>query len=371
MVIVGAGIIGAACAAALAKAGLRVRVLERGRTGGGTTAAGGGMLSLATKSPGAALRLARRSLASTVAIGEQREIGLRRGGSLTLARGAADAAQLAERARLLVGEGVEARLLKGEQARAAEPCLSAAVAGALHCPGDAQVDPALLCAALLAEARAAGAVVEEGEEVIAIAASDGRVTAVRTAGGTIAAERVLIAAGAWSAALLAPFDPRWRDWLLPRAGALLRSDPEPPLARHLLLEAGYFAGKRADNESVSFTLQQTWDGRLLLGGWRAFRGFDPGDAPAAAIRARGGEFVPSLARARFAATSVGLRPWTPDGLPLVGPVGPEGLWVAAGHEGDGVAMAAVTGEIVAAGMTGGGATEDAVALRPARLAERG
>src|SRR5262249_1889356 len=144
----------------------------------------------------------------------------------------------------------------------------------------------------------------------------------------------------------------------PRRGVLLRSGPQPATVRRVLLEASYYAAKLdAAETSLSFSLQQLCDGSLLLGGTRSFSGFN-GVAPTAAgpsaFRARAVDFGPSLAGIPFPPAPVGSRPWTPDGLPLVGPTGIDGFWIAAGHEGDGVTLAPATAEIIAALITGAG-----------------
>ncbi len=370
VVIVGGGIVGVACAATLARTGQCVVLLERGTIGGGSTRAGGGMLSLQTKRAGAHLRLARRSMSLLREFGDRRaeEIGLRWSGGLTLARDEEEVAALGERAALLREAGVEAELLDAAAARETEPALSPAVRGALRCAEDGQVDPALFCRALAAAAREAGAEVREGTPVFGLTTEGERVTGVECSTGRLDTGAVVIAAGAWSAELARPLGIAWP--IVPRRGLLLRSRLGPARVRHLLLDAEYCAAKTVPAAvAFSFSLQPAWDGRLLLGGSRLFVGFDTGTQPeeAAELRRRGEELLPFLEETSFAETSVGFRPWTPDGLPLVGPGPLDGLWVAAGHEGDGVTLALATAEILAAQMAGEAAGEDAAALEPGRL----
>jgi len=376
VLIIGAGIIGVTCAEALARAGARVVLLDRRRALQGCTAAGGGMLTLQTKAPGAAMRLARRSmtLIREAAQRYETEIGLRWCGSMILARTPAEVAHLQARATDLRAAGVEVELLDASEARAAEPELAPAVLAGSRCDTDGQVDPALFGPAALDAALRCGAQLREETDVTEIAVARGRVLGVRTSDGIIESGAVVVAAGAWSTNLLTPIDPAWEARIVPRRGVLLRSDRQPPLARPLLLEASYYPQKSAGRgEARAFSLQQLWDGRLLLGGTRSFAGFGdalPTDAERGRILARAAGFLPALAAVPFPAASAGLRPWTPDGLPLVGPTTIDGLYLAAGHEGDGVTMAAVTAEIIAALITGGDQPFDAAALDPARLTER-
>lgn len=371
VIVIGAGVVGAACAEALAVAGLRVLVLERGGVAGGTTGAGGGMLTLLTKRPGPHLRLARRSHDLLAALEPVliEQIELRWCGGLMLARTEDEPAELAARAEALRAAGLPVELLDPAAARLLVPGLSTGITEALYSPADGQVDPVRYCAATIERAAARGAVLREGVEVEAILGRE-RVRGVRTPEGDLEAGAVVVAAGVWSGALLAGVDSDWAERIVPRRGVLLRSPPHRQLAGPLLLEAGYYAAKTVPLlETIAFSLQQAADGRLLLGGSRSFASFDlrdPTPTERETILKRGAGFLPELRAVPFDQTTVGLRPWTPDGLPYVGPVGPEGLWIAAGHEGDGVVLAAVTAEILAARFLGRPIDDDAMALDPAR-----
>src|SRR6185369_16711945 len=138
LIVVGGGIVGLLCAEALARAGRRVLLLERGRVGSGCTGAGGGVLSLQTKRPGPHLRLAQRSMALLAA--REAELGpasgLRWCGSLTLARTPEEWAHLAARAELLRAAGVDVTLVSAHELRSLEPGLAPELCGASWCPGD-------------------------------------------------------------------------------------------------------------------------------------------------------------------------------------------------------------------------------------------
>jgi len=148
--------------------------------------------------------------------------------------------------------------------------------------------------------------------------------------------------------------------IVPRRGQILVTEPLPPMIRHVLLCACYLIAKYHPEEldptdrhhrlGVGLAVEQTAHGGLLLGSTREFVGFDRRTTLAGieAVAAHVKRLLPVLADVNIIRTFAGLRPKTPDGLPILGPV-PElsGLIMAAGHEGDGIALAPVTGELVA------------------------
>ena len=146
----------------------------------------------------------------------------------------------------------------------------------------------------------------------------------------------------------------------------------PGLITHPLLEGSYAASVHSAAEGVQVALvaEMTAGGTLLLGSSREFAGFDRSVSTAViqAIAARAIRFLPALARTSAIRSYAGLRPWSPDHLPLVGPVaGVPGLYLATGHEGAGIGLAPVTGQIIADWIVGGEAPAMAEAVRPGRF----
>jgi len=347
VVVVGAGIVGAAVARELAVRGVEVTLLDRGAVASGTTGLGEGNVLCSDKQAGPELELARAGLALYGELGNRlgEEARIRVKGALIVhpdeATWAAEPARL-ERLRI-----PGARLVDAGQLRALEPELTGELHGASLFPGDLQCDPRAITLALVREAVKAGAEVREDCAVKAVFSGG-----VRTAAGEhLQADNVVIAAGAWSAALAAsaglvlPLEPR--------KGQVVRlSAPSPGLVRHKVVDGSYLlsVASPAAGLELSTVVETTWEGDVLVGSSRERCGFDTGVDPALsdALVARAARLFPRLAQLPVAAAWTGLRPWLPDHLPAIGPsalVG--GLWLATGHEGAGIALGPVTGLLVA------------------------
>jgi sarcosine oxidase subunit beta len=198
----------------------------------------------------------------------------------------------------------------------------------------------------------------------------GRVCAVSTKGGDVLATIVVCAAGVWSNEIVrtAGVDLPVR----PRKGHILVTAREPGLIAHPLLEGSYAASVQSSAEDVQVALvaEMTSAGTLLLGSSREFAGYDRTVSPSVmqAIAARAVRFLPALAKTSIIRSYAGLRPWSPDHLPLVGPVDAvPGLYLATGHEGAGIGLAPVTGKIVADCIVNMATPPLAEAVRPGRF----
>ena len=339
-IVVGAGIVGAACAEALAEAGLHVTVLESSFPGAGATGASMGHVVVMDDSEAqlALTRLSRR-------LWEERAASLppeaedEACGTLWVAASAAEMELVREKAALYEAGGVKAEVLDAAALREAEPHLRPGLAGALLVPGDRVLYPPAATRFLLEGARRGGAEVWPGQRVEV--AEAGR---VRTAGGRwLEADLVVVAAGAESPRLV-PGLP-----IVPRRGHLVITDRYPGLLRHQVVELGYVTSAHSlGAESVAFNAQPRRTGQVLVGSSRELVGWDASiNAPLRArMLRRACEYVPALAGARAIRTWVGFRPATADHLPLVGKW-EEGLYVAAGHEGLGVTTAPGTARLLA------------------------
>ncbi len=356
VIVIGSGAVGAACAAALARAKRRVRVLSH--PGRGTTAVSGGHLLLQSKRPGPALDLARRSLEllAEFAQGREEELLYRQTGSLILAIDPDEVDALHAHHQALTAAGVPVQWLTGNAARALEPEISPEVIAASYCPLDAQVHPALLAGAWLTEALQHGASMTSGAPVESFITSGGKVCGVVAGGVEYEASAVVLAAGVWSGELATMVGAEVE--IRPRRGVLLRGNPGRALTHRPLLGAEYLCAKfSADPQSIAFSLQQhpstaeepETAGECLLGGSRSFVDFsqDGIEPEVERIRECGARYLPALAEVAWEETTVGFRPWTPDGLPRIGPSKVPGLYLACGHEGDGITLAAATAEQIA------------------------
>ena len=373
----GAGVVGAACALAAARAGLRVQVVDRGPVAGGTTGAGEGNLLVSDKPPGPELDLALLSLrlwrdvhAHVRAVtGGDFELELKGGLVVAAEAGALPAlAGLADRQRQV---GVTARPLAADELHDHEPHLARDLAGGVLYPQDAQVQPMLAAARMLQAARRAGAEVCTGVEVTGVLRDGDRVVGVRTARGDVPAGAVVNAAGTWGgqiAALAGVHVP-----VLPRRGVILVTQPLPPLVRHKVYAAEYVADVASDDAGLesSAVVEGTRAGTVLVGASRERVGFTRA-TPLPVVRRLAEQAVrlfPVLADVALLRTYAGFRPYCPDHLPVIGPdPRAPGLLHACGHEGAGVGLAAATGHLLAQVVAGLEPDLDLGPFRPDRFA---
>jgi glycine/D-amino acid oxidase-like deaminating enzyme len=364
VVVVGAGIVGAAVAWELAARGVDVRLLDRGDVAGGTTGLGEGNVLCSDKDAGPELELTVQGLRLYDELEERLGAAarIRRKGALIVHPDPATWAAEPARVERLRAAGVDGALLSAAELREREPALTGELHGASRFPADLQCDPRAVARAL-----AEPLDVTTGCRVDAVEIEGGRVTGVRTEAGRVAAGAVVLAAGPWTAPLAASAGLRLP--LEPRKGQLVRlrvPQPEPRLIRHKVVDGSYLLSAASADAGLQVTtvLETTWDGHVLVGSSRERRGFDTtvDDAVSDAMVARAARLMPGLAALARDAAWAGLRPWLPDHLPAIGPSrAADGLWIATGHEGAGVALGPITGRVLAQAYCG---EEPAVLLSP-------
>ncbi len=341
--IVGGGIVGAACAAACAQAGLRVVVVEPGPVGGGATAAGMGHIVVMDDSP-AQLALTRcsRQLWMEFAPELHADIEYFPCGSLWVAADEEEMAEVRRKKCLYDLVGVRAEVLDGEDLARAEPNLRPGLAGALFVADDAVLYPPCAARLLLERSRAAR-VAQPAVEL------RGGAIALRD-GSRISAGITVNALGAWAPALT-PGIP-----VQPRKGHLLITDRYPGYVRAVLIELGYLKSAHSTTaDSVAFNAQPRKTGQILIGSSRQFGSETTAiEFPMLSrMLRRAGEYMPGLKDLCAVRTWTGFRAATPDKLPLIGPsAGDPRLWLATGHEGLGITTSLATGKLVAACLTG-------------------
>ncbi|RZU23598.1 glycine/D-amino acid oxidase-like deaminating enzyme [Streptomyces sp. BK239] len=370
--VVGAGMVGAACAFYAARAGLDVVVVDRGPVAGGTTGAGEGNLLVSDKEPGPELELALFSLRLWGELAEElgAAVEYEPKGGLVVASTPEALTALAELAAGQRAAGVRATEVDAGELADLEPCLAAGLAGGVLYPQDAQVMPTLAAAHLL---RASEARLETGRTVTRVLRGpDGRVRGVGTDRGDLLAPIVVNAAGAWGgevAALAGAGLP-----VLPRRGFVLVTEPLPRRIRHKVYAADYVADVASDSAALqtSPVVEGTAAGPVLIGASRERVGFDRSfSLPVVRALAAGAtRLFPFLADVRAMRTYLGFRPYMPDHLPAVGP-DPRvpGLFHACGHEGAGIGLAPATGRLITQVMTGEAPALDLAPFRPDRFAE--
>jgi glycine/D-amino acid oxidase-like deaminating enzyme len=358
VVVVGAGIIGSACAEALTREGVEVVVVDRLPVGSGTTSRGEGNILVSDKAPGPELALARLSRRLWLEAGDlvgRSAIELEEKGGVVVASSAEGLASLHDFAAAQRAAGVAA--LEVGDAGALEPRLAPGLPGAVHYPEDMQVQPVLAAARLLRSAVDRGAVFRTGVEVTgALTAVGGRVQGIRTSSGeVIEADAVVNAAGTWGGIvgerLGVPIP------VLPRRGFVLVTEPLPPLVRHKVYSADYVdnVGSSDAGLETSCVVEGTRGGSILIGASRERVGFDTSlDVDVVATLARQAcALFPFLERVDLLRTYRGFRPYCPDHLPVIGPDPRRpGVLHACGHEGAGIGLAPATARLVTDYVTG-------------------
>lgn len=371
VVVVGAGMIGAATAAAVTAAGAQVCVVDRTGPLAGTTAAGEGNILLSDKAPGPELELALRSLAlwRTAADELGPDIEFEGKGGLVVAADHKQLCALAAAADGLRPGGVSAEACDADALLAFEPDLSGDLPGGMWFPQDSQVQPMAAATAHLARAVDRGATVVADAPMLGIERHSGRCTAVRTGKGTIGCGTVVLATGAWTGELAQRLG--LHAPVAPRRGHILVTEPVRPIVRHKVYEASYVDTiATPEGRSCSAVVEATLSGTVLIGSSREFVGFDtsPDVAVLGELARRAIALFPALYGVRAIRSYTGFRPATPDNLPLIGP-DPEvaGLLYATGHEGAGIGLAPATAELVTAIITGAQPVVDPAAFAPARF----
>ncbi|MGW1713845.1 NAD(P)/FAD-dependent oxidoreductase [Streptomyces sp. NPDC002156] len=379
VVVIGAGMVGAACALYLARAGLATLVLDRGAVAGGTTGAGEGNLLVSDKEPGPELDLALLSarlwhdLAAEPGLGGAVEFEAK--GGIVVASDAEGMAALAGFAAGQRAAGIEAETVDVGQLADLEPHLAPDLAGGVLYPQDCQVMPSLAAAQVVRAARRAGAELRTGTAVTDIlCAPDGSVRGVRTAEhGDIHTPAVVNAAGTWGgevAALAGVHLP-----VLPRRGFVLVTEPLPPgTVRHKVYAADYVADVASGDAGLqsSAVVESTAAGPVLIGASRERVGFDRTFSLPVVRRlaAQATALFPVLGSVHAMRAYLGFRPYMPDHLPAIGadPRAP-GLYHACGHEGAGIGLAVGTGQLIAQSLAGKRPDLDLAPFRPDRFEE--
>ena len=359
VVVVGAGVVGAACAYHLAASGVRVRILDRAYVASGSSGACEGNVLAWDKELERELPLALRSADLWQSLAQQLpdDFEYDRKGSVVVAETDAELIASAERAQVLAALGVHGEVLDAAALRHEEPHAAHDLPGGVLYPGDAQLEPRLATAALVRAAVALGAELELDTEIRRIVRdSSGRATGVETANGFIGADAVVVAAGVWTRQLLQ--DCGLHVPVEPRKGQIVVLERSPVVFRRKLSEAGYVAAVEGGNDAalaIAMVVESTGSGTALLGSSRQQVGFDRevDISVAGAIAARAARFFPILHEARALRVYAGLRPLTPDHIPIIGPFSEApNICVATGHEGAGIGLAPATCELVADWYTG-------------------
>jgi D-hydroxyproline dehydrogenase subunit beta len=347
VVIVGAGIVGAACADAFAERGFRVVVVDRDVVGSGATAAGMGHIVVMDDSDSQfALTHYSQHLWQELRPQLPDDVEYEQAGTIWVA---ADEEEMAEvrrkwdyyQKRNLAVEVIDARQLKD-----AEPNLREDLAGGLLVPNDAVLYPPCGARFLIGRAQQRGARLRLGASVTGISEACVRLSD----GQEIAGGIVVNAAGANAAELTAGID------IKKRKGHLVITDRYPNFLRHQLVELGYLKSAHSvARDSVAFNVQPRRTGQILIGSSRQYGAEHKqvDQAMLAAMVARAQQYMPALGAMSAVRVWTGFRAATPDKLPLIGPCpGYKSVFLATGHEGLGITTSLGTARILVDQVTG-------------------
>ena len=360
VIIIGAGIVGAACAHALAQAGLSVRVIDA-RLGGATGAGMGHLVVMDDNSAELALSRASLNLWHRWAPHMDAGCAFTNCGTLWLAANDAELEAAHSKRATLQAQGIDCELIDAAALARAEPALRPGLTGALQVRGDSVIYAPRAAQWLLDQAAIGAPLVFEQAEAVQI---HGQAVTLRD-GSQRSAAAIVLASGI-HAPQLCPGLP-----LRPKKGHLVITDRYPKTVHHQLVELGYItSAHHSDGTSVAFNVQPRPTGQLLIGSSREFDTTDPAVNPDVMARMlqRTLDYLPGLAELNAIRTWTGFRAATPDGLPLIGPHPDRPhLWLAVGHEGLGVTTAPATAQLLAAQIAGGAPPIDPTPYAPARF----
>ena len=347
VVIVGAGIVGAACADEFARRGMRVAVVDRDVVGSGATAAGMGHIVVMDDSE-AQFALTRYSQQLWQAERPELpdDVEYEQRGTVWVAADEEEMAEVRRKHEYYGTREVPTEVLDAAAMKKLEPNLREGVAGGLLVPEDAVLYPPCAARFLIERAQKHGAEIRAGISVQRMAAR--RVTL--SDGSEIAGNRIVNAGGAWATELTPGVE------IKKRKGHLVITDRYPGFLRHQLVELGYLKSAHSvTSDSVAFNVQPRRTGQILIGSSRQY-GAEHKEVDHEILRRmlqRAQEYMPGLGSLSAVRTWTGFRAATPDKLPLIGPwPGDESLFLATGHEGLGITTSLATAKILVDQITG-------------------
>jgi D-hydroxyproline dehydrogenase subunit beta len=342
-VVLGAGIVGAACALECVNAGMRTAVVERDVLGGGATAAGmGHIVAMDDSEAQFALTSYSQSLWHTLAPELPLSVEYTRCGTIWVAADQEEMAEVRRKLDFYSARNIPAEVLDAQALAEAEPNLCNSLAGGLRVPSDVVIYPPCAAAFLLEKAQRQKASLELVLGLTAVSASQGRV--ILQDGTRIQSPIIINATGAFAPALSPGIAVRKRK------GHLVITDRYPGFLRHQLAELGYLkSAHSSDVDSVAFNVQPRQTGQILIGSSRQFDAEDSAvdrDIVASMIE-RAALYMPGLPSLSALRVWSGFRAATPDKLPLIGPTEDPSVFLATGHEGLGITTSLATARLLA------------------------
>lgn len=361
VVVIGAGVIGTACSYYLVKKGYKVALVDKGDIAGGTSSHCDAAAMITDKMPGPDADLGYASIQNFKKLHEDlsHDFEFRQDGSLQICESEEEMQAATKYVADLQKSGYRVRMVDSKEMADIEPYLAKDLKGGFWCDEDCGLNPFRLCFAFVDEVKGKGLDVYTFNEVTDIKLDKNKkVQAVETKAGTLNTNHVVNAAGCWSPEIAKMVGIKLP--VQPRKGVVLITEATVPLCHQKVQEFGYMFLKFApgkykrpeylDKFGVAFAMQPEAEGNnFLVGTSRNFDGYrlDTELEVIQAIAKRANRFFPVLKDVSCIRTYAGLRPFMPDHLPVISDV-PEipGYYIATGHEGDGISMSPMTGELI-------------------------
>lgn len=378
IVIIGGGVTGTSIAFHLSRKGVPVTLVEAGDLASGSSGSCDGLVFMQSKKPGIHLLLAMESLKrfSTLQAELPVDIEFRQTGGRVIIQRDEEYPAMEKFVRAQREIGLDVSLMDRESTLSAEPFLSPEIYGSTYSPLDGQVNPISLTLAFALAAKQNHAKILTNARVIDIKTRNNRITGVYTTKGELKADIVINAAGSMGGLISKMVGLSMP--ITPRRGQIVVTQATSGVISSCMISAQYIAAKfdpaLANKAGEGISIEQAVNGNLLLGSTREFEGFCKENTISGIrkIVRQTASIIPSLKELQIIRTFAGLRPYTPDGLPILGPVRSlEGFFMAAGHEGDGIALSPITGELMADMVSGVKPRIDLDPFSPKRFETKG
>lgn len=374
IVIIGGGIIGASIAWHLSKRGYAPTIIEKENLlETASSSSCEGLMFLQSKKPGIHLNMAMESIKLYKDLQEELgvDLELERQGGLIIIHSQRELEILTDYAKKQNESGANIQMLDAKTVKEMVPQVAHDVLGGSFSRDDSVINPLKLTHGLLSGAVKNGATIKQNTEVLDIVVKNGSVKKVITNNEEIEADLVINAAGPFGAkiASMVGLDIP----LKPRKGEIMVTAPQKKVLNYPLMSATYIAAKydpEIAKSGTGFAVEQVQNGNILIGSTREFVDFDDKSTIKAIQSISKGieKTLPGLGKLKIIRDFAGFRPYTPDGLPFLGEHKKvKGFFFACGHEGDGITLCAITGQIVSQMIEGEKTAFDMENFNPARF----
>ncbi|GAB1476202.1 FAD-dependent oxidoreductase [Bacillota bacterium] len=370
VVVIGGGVIGTSVAYHLLKKGFEVALVEKGDIASGTSSHCDAVALICDKQPGIDTQLGYASIQVFIDLAKEfsHDFEFRQPGSLYVCETDQELEVATDYVKQQQADGYAMRMVDNYEMQQMEPYLAKDLIGGIWTEPDASMNPYKLCFAFVEESKKLGLKVYHHHRVLGFKLDEkGAVEGVETDMGTIHTRRVVNCAGVWARELghMVGLDIP----IFPRKGTLLVSEKTEKICHQKVHEFGYMLSKFEDinftrnvselveKHNVAMNIEPTMGDTFLLGGNREYKGFDITTEIEImrAIAERGIRFFPIIKEINMIRAYSGLRPYCVGHLPIISEVDEiPGYYIAAGHEGDGISMAGITGRMMAQIMAGEG-----------------